>query len=235
MTRERRSNRPAGWGLCLALLLACQMLAACGSVPPVKDYEAFYEQTPFTVVIPPVINETSDTEAPRYFTATITKPLVDRGYYVMPVEATAAMMHAEGITDGSMLAKTDPRKFREFFGADAVLFITLKSWETSYVVVSSSVTVAMDYRLVSTQTGDVLWETSASQTIRSNSNSGGGLAGLIITVVDAAANAIGTDYVPLAMQANVSGCATLPSGPYSPDFEKDKKVNLEKARAAKAK
>ena len=56
-----------------------------------------------------------------------------------------------------------------------------------------------------------------------------------LILVDAAANAIGTDYVPLAMQANVSGCATLPSGPYSPDFEKDKKVNLEKARAAKAK
>lgn len=234
MNRDHVRYRRFRWAGLLCLAMSSATLGGCAS-PPVKDYEAFYAQAPFTVVVPPVINETSDTEAPRFFTATITQPLADRGYYVMPVEATAAMLHAEGITDGAMLAKTDPRKFHEFFGADGVMFVTLKAWDTSYVVIQSSVTVSMEYRLVSTRTGDLLWETAASQTITSNSGGGAGLAGLVVAVVSAVATAAGTDYVPLAMQANMNGCQTLPPGPYSPQFEQAKKVNLEKARSAKPK
>jgi len=215
------------------LLLGAVALAGC-TVPAVKDYEKFYEQAPFTVIVLPVRNHTADVEAPKFFLATITKPLVDRGYYVMPVEATSAILTAEGLGDGDALGAVDPKKFRDHLGADAVLYITLLSWETSYVILASSVTVSMEYKLVSTSTGDVLWETAQTQTVQSNSNnSGGGIGALIAMAVSAAVTAASTDYVPMAMQANINSCATLPPGPYNERFEEAKKGYLERARASR--
>lgn len=216
---------------------AMVFLAAClvGCVAPaVKDYEKFYQQAPFTVVVLPVDNHTADVEAPRFFLATITKPLVDRGYYVMPVEATAAILTAEGLGDGGSLAAVDPRKFHDYLGADAVLYVTLLAWDTVYAVFASGVTVSLAYKLVSTGTGDVLWETQQTQTIQSNSGGGGGgIGGLIAMAVNAAVTAAATDYVPMAMQANVNSCATLPPGPYNGRFEGAKKDYLERAKKKK--
>jgi len=203
-------------------------LVACAA-PAVKDYQKFYDQTPFTVVVPPVVNRTSDVEAPRYFTATITKPLVDRGYYVLPVEATAAILRAEGVVDGEMLLATDPSKFRDIFGADAVMFVTLLAWDTTYLVVHSSVTVTLGYKLVSTRSGETLWETQSTQTV-DEGVSGTHPIALGIGLLRALVSAVGTDYVPMAMTANGVACTTLPSGPYAADFAKEKAQYLRTAK-----
>ncbi len=216
------------------LLLACVLPIACQSAPPVPDYEKFYAERPFTVVVPPVRNQTADAEAPRFFLSTITKPLVDRGYYVLPVEATADILAAEGLADGGALDGVSPARFEEYLGADAVLFITLLSWDTTYAVLVSQVTVSMHYKLVSTRTGAVLWETSHQEVLQSNSGGGGGgLGGLIAAAINAAVTAAATDYVPMAMQANLNACATLPAGPYSPRFDAEKKRHLDRARRAR--
>lgn len=209
-------------------------LAGC-STPAVKDYELFYAETPFTIVVPPVHNQTADAEAPRYFLASITKPLVDRGYYVIPVEPTAEILAAEGLGDGGAIEAVDPRKFKEYFGADAVLYVTLLSWDTVYMVLASSVTVAMDYKLVSASSGQLLWETQHQETVQSGGGGGGGLGGLIAAAVNAAITAAATDYVPMAMQANLNACKTLPPGPYDAKFESEKQAYLAKASANRAK
>ena len=208
------------------------LLGACASTDAVFDYERFYESAPYTVVVLPPTNLSVDAEAPRFFLSTITQPLVNRGYYVIPVEVVADMMAAEGLADGGALQQVRPQKFREHFGADAVLYIDIKSWDTSYVFLASSVTVAMDYRLVHTDTGETLWQESAQQTVTSDSGGGSGLGGLIAGVINAAVTAAATDYVPLARQANLQGLRTLPPGPYHPRFEEERARNLKAARAA---
>lgn len=212
-------------------LLPLLFLGACVTKSAVADYEKFYASAPYTVVVLPPTNLSADAEAPRFFLSTITGPLVERGYYVIPVEIIADMMAAEGLADGGALQQVQPQKFREYFGADAVLYIDIKSWDTTYLVFASSVTVAMDYRLVHTDTGEVLWQESAAQTITSDSGGGGGgLGGLIAGLVNAAVTAAATDYVPMARQANVYGLQSLPPGPYSPEFEAEKARYLEAAR-----
>ena len=212
-------------------LLLVLGMSACATEPSsVRDYREFYERAPYTVVVLPVANETTEVQAPRYFLSTITHPLVERGYYVLPVEATADILAAEGLGEGGALRAVPPQKFRQYFGADAVLYITLKSWETVYLILGSSVSVAMDYRLVSTETGEVLWETASQQTISSNSGSGN----LLEMVISAALTAATVDYVPLAAQANTAALAKLPPGPYHEGFEEARQQNLEAARQAEA-
>jgi hypothetical protein len=208
-------------------------LAACSTAPDsVRDYRQFYESAPYTVVVLPAKNMSTDAEAPRYFLSTITRPLVDRGYYVIPVEVTAEMLAAEGLAEGGALEHVNPKKFREYFGADSVLYVTINQWDTTYVVFASSVTVAMHYRLVHTDSGEVLWEEHAAHQVSSQqSNKSGGLpgliAGLISDSISAAVTAAGTEYVELARIANQRGLASLPPGPYNPSFEEAKKKNLE--------
>ena len=215
-------------------------LAACGtSAHAVRDYERFYESAPYTVVVLPPKNASVDAEAPRLYLSTITAPLVSRGYYVIPVEATADMLAAEGLAEGGALDQVKPQRFREHFGADAVLYVTINQWDTSYAVIASSVTVGMDYKLVHTDSGDVLWKDSAVNTVKSHSSDKSGglsglLAGLIADSVSAAITAAGTEYVELARIANERGLGTLPPGPYSERFEEAKKKNLEAWRQAQA-
>ncbi|MGA1534449.1 MAG: GNA1162 family protein [Planctomycetota bacterium] len=213
--------------VCVGFLAAA--CSGCAAPPPVSDYQKFYSESPFTVVVPPVRNLTVDAEAPRYFISTVTKPLVDRGYYVIPVELTSEILAAEGIQDGGALINVPPSRYRKYFGADAVLLITLQSWDTTYLVFASSVTVAMEYKLVSTASEEILWEAAFSETITSDSGSGSGghpLADLIVAAISAAATAAGTDYVPLARKANLRAFSTLPSGPYNPNFESEKAFYL---------
>jgi hypothetical protein len=218
----------------IILFAAISIAAGCVS-PPVADYEKFYAASPFTVVVPPVRNETADAEAPRYFLSTITHPLANRGYYVIPVQATADILIAEGIIDGGALDSVPPARFRDYFGADAVLYITLKSWDTVYAILASSVTVAMHYRLVSTVTGETLWETNRAEVLQSQGGSGGHPIAILITAaVNAAVTATASDYVPMAMIANTNACATLPAGPYNLRFEAEKRSHLARHKRKKA-
>ncbi len=219
----------------LIALVGLLTLVSCVSKPPVSDYEQFYKDSPFTVVVLPVNNETADAEAPRYFLSTITQPMVDRGYYVIPVQATADILAAEGLADGGALVDVTPDRFREFFGADAVMYITLKKWDTNYAILASSVEVAMHYRLVSTVSGAVLWETEHQQVLVSQSGSGGHPIAILLTAaINAAVTASASDYIPMAMQANQQAFATLPAGPYSPRFDLEKRQNLLRQERSRA-
>lgn len=203
----------------LALLL---VLPACSST----DYASlasYYQHEPKTILVLPVRNESTDAEAPRFFLATIARPLVARGYYVIPLESTMEVLGSEGLYDASIAWQADPGALAQYLGADAVLYVTITSWDTTYVVLASSVTVGLHYRLVDCRTGQVIWENAASYTRSSDAHAGGGgiaglAASLIVMAVDAAATAAFTEYVALAREANASGLATLPPGHYHESY-----------------
>src|SRR5712692_4693416 len=99
-----------------------------------------------------------------------------------------------------MVGQLPPNRFRELFGVDAVLFVTIHDWSTKYLVLASNVTVRVSYRLVDTRTGLVLWQ-GERQTVYQSSGGGGGLAGLIVALVNALATTT-VDYRPLARETN---------------------------------
>lgn len=200
-------------------LLLLALLAGCSTTSPEPpDFSSFYERQPTTILVLPVINETTAADAPIAFSSTILHPLVERGYYIYPLPATLEILQANGIFEGGQLENVDPTKFAEILGVDALLYVTLHAWDTNYAVIASSVEVAMTFRLVDTRTGETLWKNSVQRSVSSSSGSSGNLlADLLTAAVSAAATAAGTDYVPLARDANAGALASLPPGPLRGD------------------
>ena len=214
----------------IALPCVLVVVSTVGCSIDYTDMEDYYRTAPKAVVVLPVHNESTEAEAGRFFLSTVAKPLAERGYYVLPVEVTTAILAQEGIQNEGLAWQIEPSKLAEYFGADAVLYVTINEWDTSYVVIASSVTVAMHYRLVDCRSGNTIWERQARQTVSSDSymSGEGGLAGLvvglIVATVDAAVTAAATDYVPLASQANFIAFEQLPPGSYHPQYDELQKT-----------
>lgn len=193
-------------------------VGACATAPK-PDYSKFFEHHPRSVLIVPPINKTTAVEAPIVFNTTVTRPFAERGYYVYPVFLTRDILNDLGLSDEGLIAQAQPQRFREIFGADAVLFVTVNTWTTTYVVLASSVTVEANYKLVDTDTGEVIWE----RTERVAEASRGG--SLLEMVISAAITALTVDYRPLARKTNVlvvdKPGQGLPAGPYRSEYKND--------------
>jgi hypothetical protein len=193
-------------------------VGACATSPK-PDYSKFFEHHPRSVLIVPAINKTTAVEAPTVFNTTVTRPFAERGYYVYPVFLTRDILNDLGLSDEGLIAQAQPQRFREIFGADAVLFVTVNTWTTTYVVLASSVTVEANYKLVDTDTGEVIWE----RTERVAEASRGG--NLLEMVISAAITALTVDYRPLARRTNVlvvdKPGQGLPAGPYRSEYKQD--------------
>jgi len=195
----------------LLLLTSCVTQTA-------KDYTKFYSESPRSILIVPVVNNTVDVDAPRYFLATVTVPLAERGYYTFPINLVRGVMDEEGLSDANLVHQADPTVLGAMFGADAILYITIEHWETVYIILSATTTVSFKYSLKSGRTGETLWEDASTVQYTPQSNSGGGVGGLIAMAVAAAIQKAAPNYMPLARQANQMALWTpgkgLPAGPY---------------------
>ena len=207
-------------GICCLLVLT-----ACGPTHMTK-YEAFprvYAERPLAILVLPPINETTAADAKEYYSTTIAEPLSFSGYYVFPIEVISEIMKNEGLYDTEALLNLPPNKFKEFFGADAVMYIWIKKWSTSYYVVGGNVSVSIRSAIKSTTSGDDLWQYEGTiiedTTVTSG---GGGLAGLVVAIVATAVKTATTDYVPIAKRANYMILNTVPCGKYHPNHDKDR-------------
>lgn len=201
------------------LLLSLIALLVQGCAGPHVNLDSFYTHPPRSIVVVPVVNESTEVTANSVFATTITQPLAERGYYVFPVHLTDLILRDFGLVEGGHIHQLPSDRFYDLFGADAVLFITIKDWSTKYLVIHSSVVVEMEYLLKDTKTGLELWKNKQTYV----HSSGGGDP--IAMAISAAITALITDYRPLAKQANVMALLPpkgLPAGPYHPEFQKDK-------------
>ena len=202
--------------LFISLPLVVCFLCGCGATHDFKALDHFYKHEPKTILVLPVRNESTDAEAPRFFMATITRHLIGRGYYILPMEVAAATLAQEGIFGAGEAWEVPPGKLHDYLGIDAILYVTIKSWDTTYLVLYSSVTVGMEYQLVDCRSGQAIWTYAAQQTIQSqSSNSSNPYVALIATAINAATTAALTDYVPLASQVNAFAALRLPPGIYN--------------------
>lgn len=205
------------------------LLSSCGPKLITKE-EAFpkmYEEQPVSILILPPINETTAADAKEYYSTTIAEPLSLEGYYVYPLEVTSDILKGEGLYDTELLLNVPPQKFKEFFGADAVMYIRILKWDTSYYVMGGKVTVAVDFLLRSTETGEDLWKYDGQIVVDTSSGStGGGLVGLIAKVIITAVKTATTDYVPIAKRANYMTLSAMPYGKYHPFHNQDMKSQI---------
>jgi hypothetical protein len=196
------------------------LLSGCAIQPAKNDLSAFYAHQPRSILVVPIVNDSPEISASPVFVSTITRPLAERGYYVFPVYLTDLVLRDFGLAEAGHIHQLPTQRFHELFGADAVLLITIKDWSSKYIVLASTVAVEMDYELKDTRSGILLWQ-STQKVIRSSGGAGGGLIGMAVA---AAIHAMGTDYQPLARQANNQAFLPpkgLPAGPYHLEYGRD--------------
>jgi hypothetical protein len=205
-------------------------LFGCKTFQAKEDYSPkMYSERPLSILVLPPVNKTTAADSKEYYATTVAQPLTNSGYYVFPMEVVYDILQQEGLSDAETMSNIPPQKFREFFGNDAVLYVSILKWNTSYVVVSGSVTVQAECELKSSITGETLWAYNEEVTVSTEgSNYGsGGWVGLIAKVVSTAIQTATQDYVPLATTANEKIFATLPYGKYHKRFDHDKKDRIE--------
>ena len=202
------------------LVLAALLLSGCATQKIVSKQEAFpkmYDAAPLSVLVVPAVNKSTAADAPDLYSTTIAQPLAEAGYYVLPIPLSAMLLQQEGIVDGAQLRDVNPDKFKQMFGADAVLFVTINQWDTNYFVTGGNVTVGAEFDLVSTSSGESLWNYQNVVVIDTSGNSGNLIADIISTAINTAT----TDYVPVARMVNSSVINTLPVGKYHSRHKQD--------------
>lgn len=209
----------------LAIVLMLMVLVGCETTP--TNYSLYLNHMPTSILVLPPVNNTAEVKASDAFLSTVSETLAECGYYVFPVAVVDRMMKENGVpTPGDMHA-VPPAKLREIFGADAVMYITIRQWTTTYVVLDSTTSVTMHYRLLDLASEKTIWH--RQQTINQSSNQGNS-GGLIGMAVAAATHAILSAALELerslAQKANQTAFNVqdhgLLRGPRHPEHEQSK-------------
>ena len=198
------------------LLLVTVLFTGC--VEP-YDYTNFHAHPPRSVLVLPPINESTDTRGTYGYLSTVTRPIAEMGYYVYPVAVVDQYMKANGLPTAGEMQGVSLNKIGEVFGADAVLYITLKQYGSKYQIITSTTSVTAEGKLVDVRTGLTLWEGTAS--IQQSSSSGNAIADLIVAAVDQVVNS-STDHAhDISSQVNLRLFMIkdhgLLDGPYFPE------------------
>lgn len=191
-------------------------LVGCANVQK-KDMSAFQAAAPRSILVVPIVNKTLDVEAPGFVLTTLPIPLADKGYYVFPVHTTKYLLEQEGLYEGDKILTIPAPTLAKMFGADAILYVTINRWDAQYALISTTVTVEFDYKLVSSA-GAVIWEENKRMVYTPQNSGGGGLGGLVVAAISAAITRAAPNYMPLAQSAHqqvfLMGPNQLPDGPY---------------------
>lgn len=165
----------------LTLALTLVVTGCTTNKTPPTDYSAFKESKPRSILVLPPVNKSPDVNATHGFLSNVTRPLAESGYYVFPVAVVEETFKQNGATNPDDINAIPLKKLHDIFGADAVMYITITDYGTSYQVISSDTRVIASARLVDSRTGKELWTGAASASSNEGqTNNNGGLLGMVI-------------------------------------------------------
>ncbi|HUG10970.1 MAG TPA: GNA1162 family protein [Opitutaceae bacterium] len=193
------------------------LLSGCVTVPP-KDYTAYRESKPRSILVLPPLNESTEIGATYSVLTTTTMPIAELGYYVMPVALVDQFMKENGLTVAGEMHMAPLEKLREVFGCDAVLYLTINQFGSKYQVLSSNVIVQLSGKLIDCRTGVTIWEGTTTAVSQGQS----GLIEALVTQVinkmfDVAHNTAAMASVQLVMPKGQG----LLKGPRHPEYGSD--------------
>ena len=216
-------------GLFAFFTLALALLATGCSTGNKKstDYSAFRESKPRSILVLPPKNQSPDVNASNSLLSVVTMPLAESGYYVFPVAVVSETFKQNGVTNPDDISSVPLKKLHDTFGADAVMYISITDYGTSYQVVNSDTRVTATARLVDSRTGNELWTGGATASSNEGQkNSGGGLIGILLTAAITQIAHTSTDKahdiaeVTGARMFSVGSNGGLLYGPRSPNYNK---------------
>ena len=204
----------------IGALVGPLLLGACATKPP-KDYSAFQRARPASILVLPPLNESPDVKATPAVWSSATRPLAEAGYYVLPVTLADETFKQNGVTTSHDAQQIPADKLRQFFGADAALYVTVREYGSAYRVIVSETAVQVNAKLVDLRDGALLWEgTARASSAEQQQQSQGGIVGLLVqalvmqivgSTTDAAYN-----YAGIANARLISGPEGVLHGPRSP-------------------
>lgn len=157
------------------------LISGCQTVEP-YDYTALRKNKPRSIVIIPPNNNSVEVNAPYVYLSTLTRPLAEKGYYVLPVAVIDQFLKENGLPTPAEMNNIPLDKIDKYMGADAVLYVTINEWGQKFMVLSSVATVSADLKLVDVDTGITLWESTAVAS-KNSGDGGGSLAGMLISAI----------------------------------------------------
>jgi hypothetical protein len=191
------------------------------------DYSAFRESKPRSILVLPPKNQSPDVNASNSLLSVVTMPLAESGYYVFPVAVVSETFKQNGVTNPDDISSVPLKKLHDTFGADAVMYISITDYGTSYQVVNSDTRVTATARLVDSRTGKELWTGGATASSNEGQkNSGGGLIGILLTAAITQIAHTSTDKahdiaeVTGARMFSAGSNGGLLYGPRSPNYNK---------------
>lgn len=206
----------------ILLAIACCLLASCGigsSYTRGSQYAKMYEEKPITLLIMPPINNSTNVEAKDLLYTSISRPLVEAGYYVISPLVAMDVMKAESAYDAELFIDAPLAIFNNYFGADAVVFSVIDSWNKKGLGIETNIR----YIIKSAYTNEVLFERSCDLYLDLSINSNSGtILGILVDLAASAINTAATDHIIAARQANYFIMNDIPRGKYSPDHMIDK-------------
>ena len=214
------TKRPHGLSGVLAGLFALALLGGCAAQRAPIDYSAFQRANPASILVMPPINDSPDLKAVPAVWSSATRPLAEAGYYVTPVTLVDETFQQNGVHTSGEAQDIPIAKLREFFGADAALYIKVKQYGTVYQLIASETKVVVEGQIVDLRSGESLWKGSAaaSSAERQQSNSGG-LAGMLISaLVNQIVGTVSDAAYQYAVDADARLVATVLPGPRSPRY-----------------
>ena len=202
----------------IILLIFLTVLSGCAT-PNMSTHDKFLAAAPRSILVVPIVNKSVEITAADYMLSTVSIPLAERGFYVFPINLVKRVLEDDGLADSSMVHAASASKLASLFGADAVLYINIERWDAQYMLLTTTVTVALDYEIRDGKTDEVLWQNKAKMVYQPDGGGGGGIGGLIAKVIVAAVTKAAPNYMPLAHQANAVALYTypgsgIPFGPY---------------------
>ena len=165
-------------------ILGLALCGGCATKAPPYDYSAFMKAKPATLLVMPPLNESPDVKATPGVWSHATRPLAEAGYYVLPVTLVDETFKQNGVSTAAEAQDIPYPKLRDFFGADAAVYLKVTKYGTSYQVIASETRVEIEGRIIDLRSGDILWQGKAFATSAEQSQQAqGGLVGLLVTAL----------------------------------------------------
>lgn len=170
----------------ILFIFSCLLLTACATPTSGKkdvyDYTELKKSQPKSILLVMPVNNSVDVKAETSVLAQATIPLAELGYYVFPVVLVDDIFQQNGVMNGQDIRAVNSATVHKIFGADAIMYLDVEEYGSSYRVFDSQTKVVISGKLVDLRTGITLWDGKATAMDSShNSNDS-----LLVTLVKAA-------------------------------------------------
>ena len=198
------------------------------------DYKPFIEHMPRSILVLPPLDQTPEVGACYGWLSVITRPLAERGYYVFPVGLVDQILKQNGRPTPGEMHRVSLAKLKEVFGADAVMYVTISEWGTSYQVLSSVTSVRVHASLVDIDTGTRIWSGEAVAQQNPNNGQTGIVGALVGALVNQVVTSVADPSMAVAREANAAlinnSYNGLLLGPRNPGYEQQMKALREERK-----